>query len=800
MSKSHPDSSAKLEGGQLGSQLPAPGAQPSTAQQMAQSFLPSTSMERSSDGREDGDWLLTAQQCYRTSTDFFDANLRNKIEESMDLYRSQHPKGSKYNLPSYAKRSRLFRPKTRATMLKKEAAIARAFFSTSDIVDIEPPNKRDKEQVQAAAIQKQLLNYRLKKTVHWFQIVIGAFQDACRQGFVVSRTDWDYQTSTRYFTGQDPETGETVRTSEQVVRVDTPKVTLIPAENLRLSPNCDWTDPIGTSDYIIELMPMSIRAVMEMRDQEHTPYKWREFDEHTLMSGTKQTFDSVRSSREGGRTDRYDASTGINAYETVWVHRNIVRIEGEDYIFLTAGTEHMLTEPQPLSEIDPRGYRGYEWGYTVVESHNPYPEGPVQMGKPLQEEINDLANLRSDGAKMAMMGRYFVKRNSNVDVTALVRPVPGSAVEMGNVNQDVKWDKPQEVGRTAYEEHNLLNTEMDDLQGNFSTGSVSQNRQLNETVGGMNLIADNSNEVTEFSARTFSETWVLNVLEHIVDLECLWETDQVLAQMIGEQMKANQVEVWRALKSPMGVVVNVGFGSTNPEARVRRLQMGLGILSAVAPQLMMTADQAEIANEVMGALGYQSATRFFPSLEGEEDPQVTQLRQQVEQLTGMLEGKQMEMASKEKIAQITAESRVRIEEIKGANAERLFQLKAELDVMLLSATNEIKLIDLRIKFETSEQKKMELYMQREALSHTIQMAEREFALKVQQMAQAATEPQAGGEKPKPAGVAGLVESLRNPPSGSVDLSDGLSQGDIGGDTQAGVIARGDYGNIPGKEG
>lgn len=797
MSKSHPDSSAKLEGGQLGTALPAPGDQASTAQQMAQSFLPNASpMERTTD-RDDGDWLLTAQQCYRTSTDFFDANLRTRIEESMDLYRSQHPKGSKYNLPSYAKRSRLFRPKTRSAMQRREANIAKAFFSTTDIVDVQPPNKRDKGQVKAAEIQKQLLNYRLKKTMRWFQIVIGAFQDACRQGFVVSRTDWDFKTSTRYYTATD-ENGDTIRTSERVVRVDTPKVTLIPAENIRLSPGCDWTDPIGTSDFLIELMPMSIREVMEMRDQEQTPYKWREFDEQTLMSGTKQTFDSVRSSREGSRTDRYDSKTGINQYETVWVHRNIIRIEGEDYIYLTAGTEQMLTDPQPLSDIDPRGYRGYEWGFTVVESHNPYPDGPVQMGKPTQEEINDLANTRADATKMAMMGRYFVKRNSNVDVQALVRPVPGSAVEMSNVQSDVRWDRPQEAGRTAYEEHNLLTTEIDDLWGNFSQSSVAADRKLGETVGGMKLIADNSNEVTEFSARTFSETWVLQVLTHVVDLECLWETDQALAQLIGEQLKTDQIEVFRALKSPMGVEVNVGFGSTNPESRVRRLQMGLGILGAVAPDLMMQANQAEIANEVFGALGYQSAARFFPSLEGEEDPQVAQLRKQVEQLTGMLEGKQMEMQSKEKIAQITAESRVRIEEIKGANATRLFQLKAELDVMLLSAANEIKLIDLRIKFETNEQKKMELYMQREALSHTIQMAEREFALKVQSMAAAAG--QEAQAKPQPAGVAGLVESLKDPPSGSVNLDDGLTQGDMGGDTQAGVISRGDYGNIPGKEG
>lgn len=791
MSRSQPDSSRKLEGGLGGNQLPETDVT-STAGQLSGTFLPGVR----DTGRNDEHWLMTARQCYQASTDFFDANLRRKIEDSMALYRSEHPKGSKYHLPAYQKRSRLFRPKTRSSMRKKEAGIARAFFSTSDIVTITPPNPGDPSQRLAASIQEEVLNLRLRDSMNWFATVIGAFQDASRQGFVVSRTDWDFQTGTRYYTSAD-EMGNQVRQTEPTVVRDAPKVTLIPAENLRVDPACDWRDPINSSSYIIELMPMSVAEVDAMRNQEASPYQWRQVDTAALLGGLKQEMDSVRSAREGGRTDRYDQTVGINEFETVWIHRNIVRVEGEDYIFLTVGTEIMLTEPQPLSEIDPRGYRGYEWGWTVLESHNPYPDGDVQLGKPVQEEINDLANMRGDAIRMAMMGRYFVRRNSSVDTQALVRPVAGSAVEMSNPNGDVKWERPQEVGRTSYEEHNLLNTEMDDLLGNFASGSVAQNRQLNETVGGMNLIADNANEVSEFTARTFAETWMQKVLKHTVDLICLWETDQTIAKVVGDKLDANVEEVFRALKSPMGVQVNVGFGSTNPESRVRRLQTGLGVIQALAPELMMQSNQAEIAGEVMGALGYPDASRFFPSLGGQEDPQVTQLKEQLAQAQAMLEGKQMEFASREKIATIQAEARIRTEEIKGANATQLQQLKHEWEVIRLQAENEIKLIDLRIKFEQNEHKKMELYMQREALSHTIQMAEREFALKVQATALA---PPPHADVPQPQGVAGLVEQLRKPSSSSVNLNDGITQGDIGGDTDAGVIARGDYGNIPGMEG
>lgn len=805
MSKSHPDSSARLEGG-LQTTLPAVSDLPSTAGEVAQGFLEQgTTTERSS-GMDDGGWLQNAQQCYRSSTDFFDANLRSTIEESMDLYRSRHPAGSKYNLPSFAKRSRLFRPKTRAAMRKKEAGIAKAFFSTKDIVSCEAPNPADRGQRQAASIQQEILNYRLRKTMDWFQTVIGAFQDAGRQGFCVSRTDWDYRTAKKYYTTTDA-FGVQSKSHENVVVRDTPVVILIPGENIRVDQNCDWRDPIGSSNFVIELMPQSVRDVREMMARESL-FTFREVTDEMLLSGMNQDSDSIRLKREGSRQDRYAAdNTGITDYDTVWIHRNIVRIEGEDYIYLTIGTEHMLTDPMPLSELDPRGYRGYEWGWTVIESHNPFPDGEVQIAKPVQEEINEVANMRADAVKMATIGRYFVKRNSQVDTDALVRFVPGSSIEVSNVQSDVRWDKSPEVGRGAFEEQNLLNTEMDDLLGNFSSGNVQANRQLNETVGGMQLIADNSNEISEFTALTFSETWMQKVLNHAMDLIAIWETDQTIATIVGDRVGVESADVFRALTMPMGVSVNVGFGSTNPESRIRRMQMGFGLLGQVAPALVQSADQAEIAGEVMGALGYPDAARFFPTL-GEEEPQVAQLRQQVEQLTGMLEGKQMEFQSREKIAQLTAEARVRVEEIKQAGAERLVQLKNELTFLVERARGEISMIDLRLRFEQNQMKQTELYMQREALSHTIQMAEREFALKVQAMQKAETEK--GMEASKqgqqadamPPGVAALIKGLQDPSSASAasDIATGAPDGLGGGEDMPGVIARGNYGNIPGNEG
>ena len=66
---------------------------------------------------------------------------------------------------------------------------------------------------------------------------------------------------------------------------------------------------------------------------------------------------------------------------------------------------------------------------------------------------------------------------------------------------------------------NNLTVDFDELAGVFSTSSVQANRQLNETVGGMNLMAGSANSLTEFDLRVWVETWVEPALRQCVRLD-----------------------------------------------------------------------------------------------------------------------------------------------------------------------------------------------------------------------------------------------------------------------------------------
>jgi len=187
----------------------------------------------------------------------------------------------------------------------------------------------------------------------------------------------------------------------------------------------------------------------------------------------------------------------------------------------------MLTEPKLLQEMYPwlrSGERPYVMGYTST----------VELTQELQAAANDIWNQRFDNVRLAMNKRYHIRRDRNIDLDALFRSVPGGAVEMDDPDTDVRVIDTKDVTSSAYAEQDRINMDFDELQGNFSTSTVQGARSLNETVGGMSLMASNSGTVTEYVLRTFSETWVERALKQLLRLEQYYETDEVILELAGD--------------------------------------------------------------------------------------------------------------------------------------------------------------------------------------------------------------------------------------------------------------------------
>lgn len=122
--------------------------------------------------------------------------------------------------------------------------------------------------------------------------------------------------------------------------------------------------------------------------------------------------------------------------------------------------------------------------------------------------------------------------------------------------------------------------DFDELQGNFSASTIEGARNLNETVGGMALLAGSSSIVTEYALRTFAETWVERVLKQLLRLEQYYETDEVILALAGQkaesELKFNVDDMLDdLLREEVVLKVNVGLEATNPMSKVNNLMTAL---------------------------------------------------------------------------------------------------------------------------------------------------------------------------------------------------------------------------------
>jgi hypothetical protein len=642
---------------------------------------------------ESGDeWMRRAQSAMTQSTDYLDSNYRRQLEKNLALFQSRHPPGSKYHGDSYKLRSRLFRPKTRSAVRKTEAAAAAAFFSNEDVVSVTAENDEDPQQQASAEINKELLQYRLTKTIPWFQIVMGGTQDAQVMGVVCSYQHWIYREkrTKRRVPVTDPGTGqayigqdgqiETREIDDVQILEDRPAIELVPLENVRFHPGADWLDPINSSPYLVRLFPMfvqDVRAQMRSKDPKTGAPKWFTYNDGQIMSATTNKFDSTRQARQPQRQDAQGnaVASGFNDYHVVWIQEHIHRIDGEDMIWYMLGDTLRLSDAKPLSDVYLHGKRPLVMGTMIIETHTPIPSAPVELTQDLQAEANEISNQRLDNVKFVLNKRWVANRNGRVDIRSLVRNVPGSVTLADNPEKDIREINFPDVTSSAYMEQDRLNVDFDDLAGNFSQSSVQSNRSLNETVGGMSMMLSGASQMTEYGLNILAHTWIEPVLWQLTSLEQHYETDAVVLALAANKAQLYQKfginEITdQLLQQNLTLRVNVGMGATNPQFKLQRFMSGITALSQIAAAPPPGAKMDEIGKELFGLLGYKDGSRFgFGEQDpNAEDPRLAEAMQMVQQLQQVIEGKRIE-------AEAETQEKLKLEGLRQEGESRRLELK-----------------------------------------------------------------------------------------------------------------------------
>jgi hypothetical protein len=619
-------------------------------------------------------WVNLARDAYTGSTTWFDTNVRSRIINDIRQFQGEHPSGSPYLTDSYRLRSKLFRPKTRAAIRKGEAEAVAAYFASEDVANVRPVDDNDPMEVAAAKFHKALLQYRLSRPapagLPWFLTLAGGVQDALAVGVVCSYQDWKIN---------------------HAKGLDRPDVTLLPPENYRFHPAADWRDVVNTSPYFVILWPMYVKDVRAKMDKPPRPKEegegempearedeaaespveaedeaakakvWRYYPDSQIKSAGMPV-DTIRQAREKG-TDSKE-SQSISDFDIVWVHQNFMEIDGVDVCFYTLGTEHLLSDPVPVTDKYPQG-RPVVVGFSIVEAHKAYKPSVATLTRDTQTEINHVANLRIDATKIGLRPPMLVKRGGQVDLRALTRRGQGTTILVQNT-EDVKPMMQDTATVASYPEQDRLNLDFDDIAGAFSGSSVASNRKLNETVGGMNLLSSNANAVSEYQLRTINETWVEQVLRQLIMLEQHYETDPVVLRHAAKQagielpegVGINQIISDEFMRKDVILNVSIGTGSANPQTQLERFSFGLNTAAAVlGPQFPQKINADEIIKELFGKLGYKDGARFFKMNEEGEDPRLAQAMEMVQQLQAALDAKNPPEVIAAQVAKLEAEAR-----------------------------------------------------------------------------------------------------------------------------------------------
>ncbi len=611
-------------------------------------------------------WLNRAKDAFRFSTSYVDSNYRSFWDDSIRAFNNQHPAASKYNSDLFRKRSNLFRPKTRSIIRKNEAAAAAAYFSNLELLSVMPQNEAVKEERISADVMEQLLRYRLTKSIPWFLIMMGGIQDAQVQGASVAHVYWRFQE--RY----DDE-------GRVISKEDTPVVDLVPLENMRIDPSAHWLDPIGTSPYVIHLIPMYWGDV---KDRMHYPdpkgKRWKAYPASVAFARTDSSDESTRQARVGYMQDATQQKRDVSDYDIVWIHRHIHRWNGEDWEFYTIASEKLLTKPERLSESVWHGKRPYVMGRAIVETHKPIPSSLPQLLKGLQEEANDVQNQRSDNVKFVLNKAYLVKRGKNVDLASLVRNVPGRITLVDDPEKDVQEMNWPDVTQSAYMEQDRIDGDFNDIAGNFSPLQVNTARTPRESSNTMKMLQAPSNMLTEYMLKTYTETFVQPVLTQIMQLEQHYETDMVILSLAGQKAQIFQrfgvSEVTDALlERELTLSVHVGMGATDPVQKLQRFVYAVMNFAQIARSQPPGLDLKEVAKEMFGLTGYQDGSRFM--IDG-VDPEVARLMQENAQLKKLMQQLGLKLQNKEganvvKLEAVRDTNRTRLQTTRETNATKV---------------------------------------------------------------------------------------------------------------------------------
>lgn len=627
--------------------------------------------EDADNGLRDDEVIALISDAARVARTYQQHAALSNWETGERYFRSKHPEGSKYTKDSYKNRSKYFKPKTRSAVRKNLVATAAALHASKGAIVTEAGNGADKLQRANAALMRELIDIRfnnktIKSGVPWFMVSLAARQQTQVLGACASKQYWSYKTRRWIETEWQADVDQfgqpivdefghpfeaEVEVERQEVLENKPVIDLVPLEHLLMSPASDWLNPVQSTPVLIVKHPMIWDDYLSMKESDKET-QWRDVSENVLKGAlySDREVSGLQGAREGEGEARQQEFTrgpgrhGGTSSQVLDIRECFFHVDGEDYQCWTLVDSTLLSDPVPTRDSYPayNGARPYVLGRETIEPFVLYSEAPVLSWKQSQDEINDFTNLHMDMTRKSVYPTVKVRSGRQIDYKAVQKSDAMSLLLVRDPD-DVTYDRPPGPNGQSYQEVSLLSNDFDELAGSFSTGSVQSNRDLNDTVGGMKIMAANAGATSELDLRCYLETWAEPVISQIVMLEQYYEDDETLLAIAGDRSKVFQkfgVDqiTDELLSSQITTSVNVGIGSSDPIQKLTKLkaafEMGMPFVQLAMKDGKAELQTEEILDEIFSLGGYSDGGSRFVSVKSDE--QKTVPAQQAKQMMEML--------------------------------------------------------------------------------------------------------------------------------------------------------------------
>lgn len=560
---------------------------------------------------------------FQTSAENYMANnLHPQWKKNEYVYRLIHENKTLTTDPRYRHRSKLYIPKARNAVTRKLAAFIGTYFSSPDIVSLTPRKKHDRMLSEAAQLLFAATNYRLKHSMNFFLNCVFAWLDVMKYGRGCVCVGWDYEEKTTKKKEDVPLKDDLGVTEEikqmEIVKIqvlkDEPTLRHVPVWNLFIAPSSDPINPVNSSPCLIEKLPVFVpEALRKWENGEWTIPKEVDLSKKTEAEDYLERFRWKPSEFEQAIDAEKADETDKKPWRQLEIWKCFVNVDGRDVFFLSLKGEHMLTDPEDVEGKWPCQGRPYVMGGILPDSTNAYWDSFLEIVEPLQREINAIRNQRRDNITLALNKKLLVRRTAGIDTNSLLFSRPGAPILGDDIGEmAVRELMYQDVTSSSYKEQQLNEVAFEETTGITPYNMGTQRPGMNQTATGTSILTEEANTVNSMELRIINETFIIPLLEMVVQFEQEFENEEVLRHVADEEgIDFDAIWTREAIEAKFDIEVNAGIGSTSREIRMRNLGMFLDRGMAINTQYgAPVINLLQFVKEGMPLAGFDNPDRF----------------------------------------------------------------------------------------------------------------------------------------------------------------------------------------------